>query len=80
MLETFKEKDGHFLSSYSQENEDINTILNLYRASLIAFPGEKIMEEAKVFATKYLKQAMRQSKDPNLSKEVFNVYIYIYIY
>ncbi|XP_059072447.1 alpha pinene synthase, chloroplastic isoform X1 [Cryptomeria japonica] len=74
VLENFKEKDGNFLNSYSQSNEEINTILNLYRVSLIAFPEEKIMEEAKVFATKYLKEVMSQTKDSNISKEIqFNL-------
>nr|QHZ00922.1 terpene synthase 15 [Taiwania cryptomerioides]WBO26430.1 linalool synthase [Taiwania cryptomerioides] len=74
VLENFKGKDGQFLSSNSQSNQDVKIMLNLFRASLIAFPGEKVMEEAKVFATTYLKQAMTNIEDANLSQEIqFNL-------
>ncbi|GLJ09977.1 hypothetical protein SUGI_0119460 [Cryptomeria japonica] len=75
VLENFKGKDGQFLSSYSQSNKEIKTILNLFRVSLIAFHGEKIMEEAKAFATRYLEQVLPKINGSNLSREIeFNLH------
>jgi hypothetical protein len=34
-------------------------VLNLFRASLVAFPGEKVMEDAEIFSTTYLKEALK---------------------
>ncbi|GLJ09980.1 hypothetical protein SUGI_0119560 [Cryptomeria japonica] len=74
VLENFKGKDDQFLSSYNQSNKEIKTILNLFRASLIAFHGQKVMEEAKVFATRYLKQVLPKINDLSLSQEIeFNL-------
>ncbi|XP_057872931.2 alpha pinene synthase, chloroplastic-like [Cryptomeria japonica] len=62
VLRHFKGNDGQFLcpSSLSEE-EKIGSILNLYRASLIAFPEENIMDEAKAFAATYLNQALEKN-------------------
>ncbi|GLJ31907.1 hypothetical protein SUGI_0642240 [Cryptomeria japonica] len=70
VLENFKEKDGQFSSSYTQSHEEIRSVLNLFCASLIAFPEEKVMDEAKVFATTYLKQVVSKIDDDNLSLEI----------
>ncbi|GLJ31920.1 hypothetical protein SUGI_0642450 [Cryptomeria japonica] len=70
VLENFKEKDGQFLSSYTHSKQEIRSILNLFCASLIAFPEEKVMDEAKVFASIYLKQAMPKIDDANLVQEI----------
>ncbi|GLJ09968.1 hypothetical protein SUGI_0119290 [Cryptomeria japonica] len=73
-LESFKGKDGKFLKSSTQSKEEIQSIINLFRASLIAFPNEKVMDEAKSFSTKYLKQALQNIDDSNLSREIeFNL-------
>eukprot|EP01018_Ginkgo_biloba_P029267 Gb_13692 [translate_table: standard] len=48
-------------------------MLNLYRASLVAFPEEKIMEDAKIFTTEYLEKAITKCEelsDKNLSTEI----------
>ncbi|GLJ31921.1 hypothetical protein SUGI_0642510 [Cryptomeria japonica] len=74
VLENFKEKDGRFLSSYTQSHEEIRSILNLFRASLIAFPEEKVMDEAKLFTTTYLEQSISKIGDTSLSQEIkFNL-------
>lgn len=52
-------------------------MLSLYRASQLAFPGETILDEARDFATKYLREALEKSeiftawnKKQNVSQEV----------
>eukprot|EP01018_Ginkgo_biloba_P025775 Gb_27156 [translate_table: standard] len=39
----------------------IRSVLNLFRASLLAFPGEKVMDEAKLFAANFLKQLVAKT-------------------
>nr|AIO10962.1 terpene synthase [Taiwania cryptomerioides] len=61
MLGPFKTANGQFFSTAQSEEEKIKSILNLYRASYIAFPGEKILDEAKEFSTTYLNQALQKT-------------------
>ncbi|GLJ09955.1 hypothetical protein SUGI_0119070 [Cryptomeria japonica] len=70
----FKDNDGQFLYSNAQSNEELKSILNLYRASLIVFPNEQALDDAKAFSTTYLKQALPNISNTNLSKEIkFNL-------
>ncbi|XP_059072438.1 alpha pinene synthase, chloroplastic-like [Cryptomeria japonica] len=76
MLGAFRTANGQFLCSTAQTEEDkIKGILNLFRASHIAFRGEKILDEAKEFSTTYLNQAMEKSGiSSNLLQEIsFNL-------
>ncbi|XP_042491513.1 ent-copalyl diphosphate synthase 1-like isoform X2 [Macadamia integrifolia] len=59
------EKGGEFFCFAGQSNQAITGIFNLYRASQVLFPGESILEEAKAFASKFLreKQATNQLLD-----------------
>ncbi|XP_058069564.1 alpha-terpineol synthase, chloroplastic-like [Magnolia sinica] len=50
-------------------SEDIKGILSLYEASHLGFTGEAVLDEAKVFTTKHLKQ-IKQTMDPYLAKQV----------
>ena len=57
--EVFKhfEKDGEFVCIAGQSTQAVTGMLNLYRASdQVMFPGEKILEDAKQFASKFLRQ------------------------
>lgn len=54
-------------------------MVNLYRASLIAFPGEKVMEEAESFSEKYLKETLQKIPDCSLSREVITIINIIYL-
>lgn len=61
-------------------------MFNLYRASQVMFPGETILEEAKIFSSKFLrkKQALNQLLDKwiitkDLPGEVKIYFIKIYI-
>ncbi|XP_059072440.1 alpha pinene synthase, chloroplastic isoform X1 [Cryptomeria japonica] len=75
VLQQFKSKDGQFLYSNNQSNEkDLRSILNFFRASLIAFSKEQVLDHAKSFSTTYLKQALPNINNTNLSKEIkFNL-------
>nr|QHZ00920.1 terpene synthase 13 [Taiwania cryptomerioides] len=75
ILQQFIAKDEKLLHPNSQSNEEeIKSILNLFRASLIAFPQEKALDDAKSFSTTYLKQALQKINNSNLSREIqFNL-------
>ncbi|XP_057831923.2 alpha pinene synthase, chloroplastic [Cryptomeria japonica] len=72
MLGPFRTANGQFFCSTAQsEEEKIKGILNLYRASYIAFPGEKILDEALEFSTTYLREALQKTGiSSNLLHEV----------
>ncbi|KAK4385190.1 Syn-copalyl diphosphate synthase TPS3, chloroplastic [Sesamum angolense] len=53
VLKKFKKDDG-FSCFYGQTFESLSPIFNLYRASQVLFPGEKILEEANAFCQKFL--------------------------
>ncbi|KAH9297286.1 hypothetical protein KI387_028968, partial [Taxus chinensis] len=70
VLEQLKLKNREFLRSTTQAEEKIKSILNLFRASLIVFRNENVMEEAKSFATAYLNQALQKTEiSSSLSQE-----------
>ncbi|GLJ10691.1 hypothetical protein SUGI_0133190 [Cryptomeria japonica] len=75
MLQQFKSKDGQIFYSDNQSNEEeLRSILNLFRASLIAFPKEQALDDAKSFSTAYLKQDLSNINNTNISKEIeFNL-------
>ncbi|KAG2709342.1 hypothetical protein I3843_05G213000 [Carya illinoinensis] len=50
--------------------DDIEGMLALYEASFILIEGESIMEEAREFATKHLKEYVNKSNDQNLCARV----------
>jgi len=76
VLNLFKDQNGQFACSPSQTEEEIRSVLNLYRASLIAFPGEKVMEEAEIFSAKYLEEALQKISVSSLSQEIRDVLEY----
>nr|ABA86247.1 (-)-linalool-like synthase [Picea sitchensis] len=76
VFEQFKEQKGQFACSAIQTEGEIKKVLNLFRASLIAFPGEKVMEEAEIFSTIYLKEALLKIPVCSLSREIAYVLEY----
>ena len=61
-MKVLKDQNGEFACSANIEGEgegEVRAVLNLFRASLVAFPGEKVMEEAQIFSTTYLKEALK---------------------
>nr|UMW72399.1 putative (+)-alpha pinene synthase [Pinus nigra subsp. laricio]UMW72406.1 putative (+)-alpha pinene synthase [Pinus nigra subsp. laricio] len=76
VLENFINEKGQFACSAVQTEAEIRGILNLFRASLIAFPGEKIMEGAEIFSTTYLKVALQKIPVSALSQEVVHLLEY----
>jgi len=70
VLEHFKDQKGRFACSSIQTEGEIRSLLNLFRASLVAFPNEKVMEEAEIFSTTYLKEAVLKIPVSSLSRQV----------
>ena len=77
VCENFKDSKGHFFCSAAQFNKDVASMLSLYRASQLAFPGENILDEAKSFTSTHLKEALEKTEiftawnnKQNLSEEV----------
>eukprot|EP00253_Pinus_taeda_P007466 PITA_07466 len=62
VFENFKNSNGHFFCSSAHFNKDVAGMLNLYRASQLAFPGENILDETKSFSSKYLKEALGKTE------------------
>ncbi|CAL5427695.1 hypothetical protein CsSME_00041883 [Camellia sinensis var. sinensis] len=58
-------KGGEFFCFAGQSNQAVTGMFNLYRASQVLFPGEKILEDAKKFSAKFLreKQAINELLD-----------------
>ncbi|KAF9593733.1 hypothetical protein IFM89_024737 [Coptis chinensis] len=59
------ERDGQFFCFVGQTSQGITEMLSLYRASQVLFPKEQILQEAKEFASKFLreKQSLGQVSD-----------------
>ncbi|CAK9147053.1 unnamed protein product [Ilex paraguariensis] len=49
------ESGGEFFCFAGQSNQAVTGMYNLYRASQMVFPGEKILENAKTFSSKFLR-------------------------
>ncbi|KAH9307961.1 hypothetical protein KI387_035872, partial [Taxus chinensis] len=75
VLHHFNGKDEWIFDAYGEPKvKEIKTILNLFRASIIPFPRERVMDEAKAFAITYLKEALHNIGNSNLSREIeFNI-------
>jgi len=84
VLDNFKDANGQFFcnSTGKQEEGDkrLRSMLTLFRASEISFPGEKVMDEAKAFTTEYLNQVLIGAKvtdiDQSLFREVSDKYFF----
>ncbi|KAA8550860.1 hypothetical protein F0562_002544 [Nyssa sinensis] len=50
------EKGGEFFCFAGQSTQAVTGMFNLYRASQVLFPGEKILEDAKMFSAKFLRE------------------------
>lgn len=70
VLEHFKDEMGQFASSSIQTEGKMRSILNLFRASLVAFPNEKILEDAEIFCTIYLKESLPRIPVSSLSRQI----------
>ncbi|KAI3806002.1 hypothetical protein L1987_21891 [Smallanthus sonchifolius] len=60
------EKDGKFVCFAGQSTQAVTGMFNLYRASQVLFPEERILEDAKKFSYNYLKE--KQSTNELLDK------------
>ncbi|KAE8077316.1 hypothetical protein FH972_015888 [Carpinus fangiana] len=64
IFNSFKNEIGNFKESL---RNDTKGMLCLYEASFLSIEGESILEEARDFATKQLKEYIKQNKAQNLS-------------
>lgn len=85
MADVFRqfEKDGKFVCFPGQTTQAVTGMFNLFRASQVLFPDEKILEDAKKFSYNYLKE--KQSTNELLDKWIIakdlpgEVYMKIFI-
>ncbi|KAF8401693.1 hypothetical protein HHK36_012639 [Tetracentron sinense] len=56
------ENGGEFLCCVGQADQSITTVLSLYRASQVLFPGEQILEEVKTFSSRFLREIETSNK------------------
>nr|H8ZM73.1 RecName: Full=Bifunctional cis-abienol synthase, chloroplastic; AltName: Full=Diterpene synthase TPS4; Short=AbdiTPS4; Flags: Precursor [Abies balsamea]AEL99953.1 diterpene synthase TPS4 [Abies balsamea] len=61
VLKTFKDENGEFFCFMGQTQRGVTDMLNVYRCSQVAFPGETIMEEAKLCTERYLRNALENA-------------------
>nr|WHL34548.1 terpene synthase 7 [Aquilegia oxysepala] len=66
VFKVFKDRRGNFMEHITQ---DVKGMLSLYEASYLGVDGEDILDEAKVFARKHLKD-IKGNIDPNLKERV----------
>ncbi|KAL8510591.1 hypothetical protein ACS0TY_017423 [Phlomoides rotata] len=52
----FEDENGEFFCFAGQSSHSVTATYNLYRASQVMFPGEKILQDAKKFSTKFLQE------------------------
>ncbi|XP_021289701.1 (-)-alpha-terpineol synthase-like [Herrania umbratica] len=64
VFSSFTDEMGNFKASLC---EDCQGLLNLYEASYHLVEGESMLEKARDFAAKHLKEYLKQNKDPYLS-------------
>ncbi|KAH7517222.1 hypothetical protein FEM48_Zijuj09G0039900 [Ziziphus jujuba var. spinosa] len=65
VFENFKKGDEFFCFA-GQSSQAVTGMFNLFRASQLLFPGEKILEDAKYFSSKFLRQ--KQASNELLDK------------
>ncbi|KAI9080381.1 hypothetical protein K1719_037775 [Acacia pycnantha] len=56
------ERNGEFFCFAGQSTQAVTGMFNLYRASQTAFPGEKVLEDAKQFSAKFLREKQAASE------------------
>ncbi|KAJ8748366.1 hypothetical protein K2173_003003 [Erythroxylum novogranatense] len=52
----FFEKKGEFCCFAGQSSQAVTGMLNLYRASQVLYPGERILEDARKYSSKFLRE------------------------
>jgi ent-copalyl diphosphate synthase len=63
VLENFRDDDdGNLICYPGESHRGVSDMFNVYRYTQIAFPGEKILKEAKTFLEEYLKNCVKEKK------------------
>ncbi|PIA43237.1 hypothetical protein AQUCO_02000578v1, partial [Aquilegia coerulea] len=66
VFDKFKDENGSFKTCLA---EDVKGMLSLYEASYLGLEGEDLMDEAKIFTTKHLKN-LKRNTSPLLAEKV----------
>nr|ACC54559.1 putative abietadiene synthase [Pinus densiflora] len=61
VLKTFRDENGEFFCFLGQTQRGVTDMLNVNRCSHVAFPGETILEEAKLCTERYLRNALEDA-------------------
>lgn len=69
MFKTFKDQKGNYKECISQ---DVKGMLSLYEATFLGYEGEDILEEARDFTCKHLKQIKQEISNSSLLSEQVN--------
>ncbi|XP_027908693.1 tricyclene synthase EBOS, chloroplastic-like [Vigna unguiculata] len=69
IFERFKEENGNFKTSLVS---DVKGMLSLYEASFFGYEGEKILDEAMVFSSFHLRDALNKGESSNMVLEEVN--------
>ncbi|GLJ51087.1 hypothetical protein SUGI_1087560 [Cryptomeria japonica] len=80
VFEYFKDQKGQFVCPLKQPKNEIRTMLSLYLASEISFPGENIMREAKAIASKHLIQALEKRHELKEKTQILAEMEYVMTY
>ncbi|XP_077224041.1 alpha-terpineol synthase, chloroplastic-like isoform X1 [Tasmannia lanceolata] len=67
VFNVFMDKKGDFMESFCEDTEGM---LSLYEASQLAFEGEIVLEKAKAFTIRHLRDLKGKSIDENLKRKV----------
>ncbi|KAK6919439.1 Terpene synthase, N-terminal domain [Dillenia turbinata] len=67
IFDRFKDEKGHFKVDLCK---DVKGLLSLYEASFLGLEDENTMDDAKVFATKHLKDLNEAKLDPLMARKV----------
>ena len=54
------EKDGEFFCFVGQSTQAVTGMYNLNRASQVSFPGEEILQRARIFSYEFLREREAQ--------------------
>ncbi|KAK4731943.1 hypothetical protein R3W88_024931 [Solanum pinnatisectum] len=62
VLKNFERSKGEFFCFVGQSSEAVTIMFNLFRASQLMFPEEKILDDAKKFSSKFLQEKRSQNQ------------------
>ena len=83
ILKSFRDENGEFFCFMGETQIGVTDMLNVNRGSHVAFPGETIMKEAKLYTERYLTKALENvgafdkwALKKNIRGEVYNIVVF----